>query len=51
LVGRPYLKEQHGKPKTGIAFENYNIGELHESMKMYKRLETLRTKSKNGFCK
>jgi len=47
LVGRPYLKEQHGRPKTGIALGDYNIGEVHESMKMYDGLETLRTKSKN----
>jgi hypothetical protein len=51
LVGRPNIKEQHGRPKSGVAFEDYNTGEFRESMKMQDGLQTLRTKSKNGFCK
>ena len=49
MVGRPYVKEQHGRPKAGIAFEDYNTGEVHESMKMQDGLETLRTKPKRNF--
>jgi hypothetical protein len=48
LVGRSCFKEQHGRLKTDVAFENYNTGEVHESMKMQ---DGLGTKSKNGFCK
>jgi hypothetical protein len=51
LVGRSYVKEQQVRPKTGVAFDVYNRGEIHESMKMQDGLETLRKKSKIGFCK
>jgi hypothetical protein len=44
-------EKRNGRPKTAVAFEDYNTGEFHENTKMQDGLETLRTKSENGFCK
>ena len=51
LVGRSYVKEQQVRLKAGVAFEDYNTGEVHESKKVQDGLETLRTQSKNEFWK
>jgi hypothetical protein len=47
MVERSYFKEQHSRPKNGVAFEDYNTAEVCESMKMQDGIETLRTKTKN----